>query len=294
MMRALQRAADEIVPLQREHGDAEHLAAAHNFTIGADGSLTDHGPGPDVPAEQVAAVQAERGQVRAELIDTIRRILERADDIDVELAAILDRAEQGEIVDARQGDPARLEPPRGAEPEEVHRWWTGLSEAEQAQVLEANPQWVGATDGIPAEARDTANRIVLAEQKQQLIDRSEELQQRLDDTPFSRFGSQEQRHLRDQIAEIESKLGGINAIEDRLASTANAPDDQRHYLLGIDTAGNGQAIIAKGNPDTAEHTATYVPGTGAGLDGIGELMNRGEDMQREAAFHGTGSTSVIT
>lgn len=93
---------------------------------------------------------------------------------------------------------------------------------------------------------------------------------------------------------MDGKLEGIADIEDRLDSTEGAADDQRHYLLGIDTDNAGQAIVATGNPDTAEDVATYVPGTGAGLDGVGELMNRGDDMHRSSTEAGSESSSVIT
>jgi hypothetical protein len=38
------------------------------------------------------------------------------------------------------------------------------------------------------------------------------------------------------------------------------------YLLGIGDQGNGRAIISFGNPDTARHVSSYVPGLGTNLD----------------------------
>ncbi|MDQ3483880.1 MAG: hypothetical protein M3445_00440, partial [Actinomycetota bacterium] len=40
-------------------------------------------------------------------------------------------------------------------------WWAGLSAAERRAVLTAYPSAVGSGDGLPAEARDEANRILL-------------------------------------------------------------------------------------------------------------------------------------
>ncbi|MBP2476576.1 hypothetical protein JOF53_005448 [Crossiella equi] len=36
-------------------------------------------------------------------------------------------------------------------------------------------------------------------------------------------------------------------------------------MLGVNADGNGRAIVAMGNPDTAANVATLVPGTGSSL-----------------------------
>ncbi|PZA18801.1 alpha/beta hydrolase, partial [Modestobacter versicolor] len=41
-------------------------------------------------------------------------------------------------------------------------WWAGLTAAEQLAEIAARPARVGALDGLPAWARDQANRLVLA------------------------------------------------------------------------------------------------------------------------------------
>jgi hypothetical protein len=53
------------------------------------------------------------------------------------------------------------EAPVGRPPEEVATWWAGLSAGAQVAVLRAAPAAVGALDGLPAWARDRANRLVL-------------------------------------------------------------------------------------------------------------------------------------
>src|SRR5256885_2058344 len=69
---------------------------------------------------------------------------------------------------------------------------------------------------------------------------------------------------------------------------------QQAFLPGIDTAGNGRAIVAMGNPDTAANVATYVPGTGARLEMAGADMDRSDRMLASATKAGSPSTSVIT
>ena len=44
----------------------------------------------------------------------------------------------------------------------VLAWWRGLTPEAQAAAVLVRPEVVGATNGIPAWARDRANRILLA------------------------------------------------------------------------------------------------------------------------------------
>jgi hypothetical protein len=66
------------------------------------------------------------------------------------------------------------------------------------------------------------------------------------------------------------------------------------YLVGLDTQGRGHAIVAVGNPDTAGNVATYLPGVGNSLAGIGGGIQRADRMFKSAGFAGSTSTAVIT
>lgn len=52
--------------------------------------------------------------------------------------------------------------PRAAAPEEVAAWWAALSAPAQRALLQQRTAHVGALDGVPAWARDRANRLLLA------------------------------------------------------------------------------------------------------------------------------------
>jgi prefoldin subunit 5 len=55
---------------------------------------------------------------------------------------------------------------------------------------------------------------------------------------------------------LQHKLDGLDQIQDELA----ALNDRRPLLLGLETdSADGKAIISLGNPDTADHTAVWVP-----------------------------------
>jgi hypothetical protein len=53
-------------------------------------------------------------------------------------------------------------PPAGADPATVAAWWSGLGSADRQALVTADPGLVGGLDGLPAWARDAANRTLLA------------------------------------------------------------------------------------------------------------------------------------
>ncbi|WP_051366219.1 alpha/beta hydrolase [Hamadaea tsunoensis] len=123
--------------------------------------------------------------------------------------------------------PAADEPPTQGGPAAVHTWWAGLSARERQRLLDEQPGRIGNLDGIPAVDRDTANRAILA------------------------------RDLRDGAP----NQPGLATLADRLDRQT-----PRAYLLGLDTAGDGKAVIALGDPDSAANVLTFVPGMNAGLN----------------------------
>ncbi|MCW2683623.1 MAG: Alpha/beta hydrolase [Blastococcus sp.] len=52
--------------------------------------------------------------------------------------------------------------PAAGTPEEVSAWWAGLPAATQRAAIDWSPQVLGSLDGVPAWARDRANRLLLA------------------------------------------------------------------------------------------------------------------------------------
>lgn len=124
----------------------------------------------------------------------------------------------------------------GDNPQETLEWWNDLGKGRQDALIEMAPAAVGYMDGIPAEARDRANRLYLPT----LI---EELEGRDD-------------------ADSQRKLEGLLRIQERLGEETVPP----MFLLGIGDEGNGRAIISFGNPDEAENVSAYVPGLDTRLD----------------------------
>lgn len=198
------------------------------------------------------------------------------------------------------------EPPKDGSPKDNAAWWKGLSPEEQAAWLSLQPDAVGALDGLPSEVRDEANRIVFEEKRGQL-------QMELDSIPKppanewtwitagaypSKVHTDEwmewHKKYGDRYEQLNKSLKGMQSIQNRFDSTGvkGLPEA---YLLGFRAEGNGRAIVANGNPDTADHQAVYVPGTTSNLGGIGGDLDRMVNVWRVADASARGdSVSTIT
>lgn len=181
-------------------------------------------------------------------------------------------------------------PGRGASPAEVARWWDSLSPMQQESLLFARTGEIGMLDGIPAGVRDRANRARLEEQKAELQTEKQWLEG---------LGDERSDAQDDWLKQVNNNLGsggltpsGLTAIEQRLDSAG--PGRQQAYLLGLDTAGQGRAIVAMGNPDTAANVATSVPGTGTNLGNAQDQLDRSDRMVQAAKEADSPSTSVVT
>lgn len=98
---------------------------------------------------------------------------------------------------------------------------------------------------------------------------------------------------------IEKRLEGIYALTSKLDSQediAGRPGvySPPAYLLAYDAVGEGRAVVALGNPDTAKHTAVFVPGTGADLTEVPGRINVARDLWTETQrYAAPGEVSTI-
>ncbi|MEV6550927.1 alpha/beta hydrolase [Streptomyces sp. NPDC051597] len=191
-----------------------------------------------------------------DIADRIRRVLTAAREADEHFSTALSRlkAEPGlDVTEATwkdaasdlaavrkiSGDRLKKTIPTNASPAERHDWWTHLSQAQRDEYLTLCPDVLGNLDGIPALARDEANRDNL----QMLI---------------GKLSGEDNEAAR-------AKLAGLRSIDEQLQA-APEPGVPPMYLLGIGDQGNGRAIVAFGNPDTSHNVSAYVPGLGTKLD----------------------------
>ncbi|MFE7265825.1 alpha/beta hydrolase [Streptomyces sp. NPDC057592] len=180
-------------------------------------------------------------------------------------------------------------PPKDGDAEDNAQWWKDLGPEERAAYLSLHPDVVGALDGLPADARDEANRMVFTEDRAKYeleLDSIPPEPANKTKTIYTINGPLEahsdewmawNEKYGDRKAELQNAVNGMNAIQGRFDRTgANGLPEA--YLLGFDPVGkgDGKVILANGNPDTADHTGVYVPGTGTNLGGIGKDLHRGD------------------
>ncbi|BDH09232.1 alpha/beta hydrolase [Streptomyces hygroscopicus] len=328
---ALNGLASELRSAQRKLNDALADAEAEKFTVNPDGSVHWVSQRVQLPfhPEQTASADSPRvllhsdpQQAKAQACaDRIAGALEDANEVDSRYSRTLDRLKadndlnvtNADWVDA-QGDMSALRKsageylqgddiPKGKSPVENARWWKGLSADEKSAYTSLFPASIGALDGIPAEVRDEANRTVFAEKRA-------ECKVRLDAMPpepwpkwVSTGGPYASQVCSDEwqdwnskyhFQELDAADKGMDAIQKRLDATGTDGLPEA-YLLGFSPDGNGRAIIANGNPDTADHTAVYVPGTSSNLSGIDGDIRRMTDLWRTTGpMAGGQSVSTVT
>lgn len=235
------------------------------------------------------------GRAMSTLVRQMDELLNQAADLDTRTAKII-----ADNTAVAAGTPAArvdrtMVPSKGGDPAAVKQWWDSLSTAQRRYVLAEYPELIGGLDGVPIADRDVANRIMLDRQKDHLKNRRAELDTR--EALILAMGEQgrgqdlypgqpnpagaalaELDKIRAERGDIDGKLRGIDKIDSRL----NASDKPRAYLVGFNTADDGRAIVAVGNPDTADNVMTYVPGTGAELSKIGGDIERTDWMAADA------------
>lgn len=163
-------------------------------------------------------------------------------------------------------------------PAAVSAAWASMSVAQRGDLVSKYPQLVGGADGVPTVSRDQANRSLLAGQRQSLLSKLRDAEGAARSTrgvPGSRHGEHEA-----EAEQYREALCGLDQLQQKI-------DQPGKYLLGIDATahGRGHTIVASGNPDTADHVMTSVPGTYSDLgdamtyvDHNDHLLNRAEQF----------------
>lgn len=169
-------------------------------------------------------------------------------------------------------------PPPETTPANIRDWWQTLPTATQDALKAENPDAIRNLDGIPATVRDELNREAL---KRELITAEVQL---------ANLPPQDVQNL-DKFTEVNGRVRGLRSLTDQLAQGDK-------FLLGLDPTGDGTAIVALGNPDTAANVSTVVPGANSRLATIGDDIGRAENLRvaaGNAAADSTtyGQTSVI-
>lgn len=199
-------------------------------------------------------------------------------------------------------------------PAAVAAQWGLIDPALQAAYIKRNPDLVGNTNGIPTVDRDAANRLVLAAMSSELARKVAALGPKpapvlinpprppgpgRPDGPGEEFDrdhpamddSAPEKWQHDHDSWLDEFVG-LQRIQSRIDDGATPPA----FLMGLARTGTGQAIIASGDPDTAVHVATFVPGTGSHIGNVAGDIQRSDRMYVSARRASAAETqiSVIT
>ncbi|MFF5423647.1 MULTISPECIES: alpha/beta hydrolase [unclassified Streptomyces] len=328
----LKRALEDAANLKftvKPDGSVEYPTASSVLAPGSN-TAQDGAPVPYAPGagEGVGSADANKGKAE-DIAQRIGDAVREATEIDSRYAAVLRKlkAEPGltvsdaTLADAAADTRAMQEAagkyaddgkiPQGKSPQENAAWWNGLTQEQRDEYATLYPASVGALDGIPSTVRDDANRMVLAETRAQTqleLNAIPKQPQEYLPNPNGQYPAvirnpayrQWEEKYGDRYEELTARKKGMDAIQERFdrSGKSERPGERplpEAYLLGFDTKGNGHAIVANGNPDTATHTAMYVPGTTSNLEGIGGDIKRMETLWRASDNLANGqSVSTIT
>ncbi|MEU6366595.1 alpha/beta hydrolase [Streptomyces sp. NPDC046931] len=164
------------------------------------------------------------------------------------------------------------------DPKAAAEWWKALSPEERQTYTALYPKKIGATDGLPTDVRDDANRTALAQELNML-----------------REGKYSEEFPGESLETVNRRLNNAQVLNDQLEAADGAPEGKELYLLGYDSKDDGRAIVAKGNPDTAAHTGILVPGTNTNMDAVPGQIERIGRLQAAAENRSDGeSVAMIT
>ena len=310
---AIEGARDRVGQVMVEINEITSFASSHECTIHQDGSVSATEKGKDA-AQKVAL--------------GIETLLEKADQVDTDLYHALQDINNDRYTD---GDGANNKvvgipdfPQPNWSPSQNAAWWKSLSYEQQQFLIDRRPDDIRHLDGLPAAARDKANKHALdgylhadgtyrvgafEESKAELSSAMEEYDKAkkeyfkaASETSTSRIPA----GLREKFAKADARLKAAQEAYDDLTTIRKQTNDTERaksglppaYLLDFDYDGKFKrttAIVSSGNPDTATHVSTLVPGIGTNVrDSLGMYMDINERIKQQTAHVGVNPNNVAT
>ncbi|GLZ77205.1 hypothetical protein Afil01_20120 [Actinorhabdospora filicis] len=264
--------------------------------VGEDGAIqVDWAAFGPRPSAEVVQHAKQRAMEAAQLI---RQALMRANSADRQAASALNSLVLPTASNVTPGSSSI--PQRGTDPRKVKAWWDGLSPEQRQHLVDTEPKQIGSLDGVPAETRDTANRLAIGREREFIGTRREFLEGRLaelksPDGSLTSAQAYQMGEVNRELKDLDARKANLDSLDHQLARTDLQGSKERMYLLNYDSAADGQAVISVGNPDTADSIVTYVPGTTADVPGIDGDVNRALWMQADAtAADPARKTAAIT
>lgn len=295
------------------YADSTLASAAENqCTIDADGTV--HTIDPDTQNKDIL-------RAKISLSDTVKEILKYADQVDTDLYHALadinnDRYTDGDRENNKVVGVPDFPQPNWT-PSQNAAWWNSLPDDRKQFLMDHRPDDIRHLDGLPAYARDRANRFALdgyfdekgeyhkgalADAEQAVKDAQKEYddaRKRLPGDPRSGHMNSDEHAAKEKLDRALEKYQDLKVIKSQTDPISRltrglAPA----YLLDFnydEKYHRTTAIVSAGNPDTATRVSTLVPGIGTNVRGdLGYYMEFNDRLRDQTKHAGVNPNTVAT
>ena len=303
---AIEAARDGVGSIMAYVNEAKAFASLHGCTINPDGSVS------SVKQGMLAVTRLE---------DNVRAILSKANQVDTTLAEALASINTDRYTDGDRGSDKVVGipdvPQPNWSPSQNAAWWNSLPEERKKFLIDHCPDDIRHLDGLPAAARDQANRRALdgyvdangKEHQGALKDAKravEEAQLAYDIADKKQANNKTDGYVAAKKGDAQIKLERAKeAYEDLKAIREQTANDVRAskglapaYLLDFNYDNDYHrttAIVSSGNPDTATHVSTLVPGIGTNVRGdLAKYVATNDRLRAQTAHAGADPNNVAT
>ena len=303
---AIEAARDGVGSIMADINEAKAFAALHGCTINSNGGVT--------------AIEEGKRYITP-LANNVRAILEKANQVDADLAQALASINTDRYTDGDRGSNKVVGipdvPQPNWSPSQNAAWWNSLPEERKKYLIDHCPDDIRHLDGLPAAARDQANRNALEgyvdangkKHQGALKDAEQALEQAqlaYDIADKKQANNKADGYVAAAKADAQIELERAKAAyEDLKAIREQTANDVRAskglapaYLLDFNYDKDYHrttAIVSSGNPDTATHVSTLVPGIGTNVRGdLGKYVAANDRLRAQTAHAGGDPNNVAT
>ncbi len=283
---AIEAARDGIGTIMADINEAKAFAALHRCTINSDGSIS--------------AVNQSK-EVVTVLEYNVHAILTKANQVDTTLAEALASINTDRYTDGDRGSNKVVGipdvPQANWSPSQNAAWWNSLPEERKKFLIDHCPDDIRHLDGLPAAARDQANRNAL----EGYVDANGKTHQgALKDAEQAAENAKKDPNISgEERKQLTEKYEDLKAIHEQTANDVRASKGLAPaYLLDFnydEEYHRTTAIVSSGNPDTATHVSTLVPGIGTNVRGdLGKYVAANDRLRAQTAHAGVDPNNVAT
>ncbi|WP_106849774.1 alpha/beta hydrolase [Blastococcus sp. Marseille-P5729] len=197
------------------------------------------------------------------------------------------------------------------DPSQIAAWWASRTPAEQAQLIQQHPELIAQLPGLPPDVYDLVNRRGLSDAHIPLLPKVEEALQTLYDEGLVEQGTTIEDVMALHHSEL-TKIGlfsiasnnALNTLKDLFPAwqkvthtqASVADTDVEHYLLEYEIdayGGDGSAVIAIGETDSAENIALVVQGATHDLTTIDSQTADAQAVLDQMNEHGDSNAVIV-